>query len=156
MLVLFFALAAMSSLAPGREHIELATAITARVLAEPPLFKGDDDRMRTAAYLVAVAFREGSLKSGIVGDKGKSFCTFQIHESSGGTPALTTDVDACVAKAFAMLRTSMRVCPQAPLAWYAEGGVNACTSARAQRISKDRLGLAARLAKEQAVVASPQ
>ncbi len=141
MSLLFFVFAAMSSLAPARDHAALGTAIAARVLAEPPLFKGDDDRRRTAAYLVAVAFREGSLRLGVVGDHGRSFCTFQIHASSGGKSALTTDADACVGAAFAMLRESMRVCPSAPLAWYAEGP-GGCSSARAQRISRDRLALA--------------
>lgn len=143
-MLLFFVLGAMASLAPGRSHAELATAIAARVLAEPPLFRGDADRRRTAAYLVAVAFREGSLRLDVVGDHGRSFCTYQIHESSGGTRALLTDADACVGTAFAMLRTSMRVCPSAPLAWYASGPAG-CENARAQRISRDRMAVAARL-----------
>ncbi len=147
MMVLFFILGAMASLAPGRDHVVLATAIAARVLEEPPLFKGDDSKIRTSAYLVAVAFRESSLTVDIAGDHGRSHCAYQIHESSGGTAALRTDADACVAKAFAMLRTSMRVCPSAPLAWYAEGGANACASTRAKRLSNDRIALAGRLAK---------
>lgn len=146
MLVLFAVLTWMSSLAPGRDHAALATAITARVLAEPPLFRDDASKLHTAAYLVAVAFRESSLTVDIVGDHGRSFCAFQIHESSGGTTALRTDPDACVAAAFAMLRTSMKVCPSSPLAWYAEGP-RGCGSPRAQRISRDRLGIASRLAK---------
>lgn len=146
MFVIFFVLAAMTSLAPGREHAALATAITARVLAEPPLFRDDESKVRTAAYLVAVAFRESTLTVDIAGDHGRSYCAFQIHQSSGGTAALRSDADACVAAAFAMLRTSMRICPSSPLAWYAEGP-KGCDSARAQRISRDRLGIASRLAK---------
>jgi len=144
--VFFFVFYSMVALAPGRDHAELATAITARALAEPPLFRGDDDRRKTASYLVAVAFREGSLRLDAVGDHGKSFCTYQIHSSSGGTEALTTDADACVGKAFAMLRESARMCPEHPLAFYASGP-GACSNKRAQRISRDRLGLASRLAK---------
>ncbi len=147
MSVLFFVLAAMLSLAPGRDHIALATAITARVLAEPPLFANDESKIRTASYLVAVAFRESSLTVDIAGDHGRSYCAFQIHESAGGKPSMRTDADACVAKAFEMLRTSMRVCPSAPLAWYAEGGANACSSVRAKRISADRMRIASKLAK---------
>ena len=146
MAVFFFVLAAMNALAPGRDHAELATAITARVLAERPLFRGDDDRRRTASTMVAVAFREGSLRLSAVGDHGHSFCTFQIHTSSGGTEALTTDADACVAAAFRILRASARACPEYPVASYASGP-GGCTNARAQRISRDRLGLASRLAK---------
>jgi hypothetical protein len=137
-----FVLAAALVLAPGRDHGVLANAIAARVEAEPPLFAGDADRHRTAAYLVAISFRESSLTLGAVGDHGRSFCAFQIHDSSGGSPALLTDADACVRAAFAMLRTSMRVCPAFPLAWYAEGPAG-CSSVRAQRISRDRLALAA-------------
>jgi hypothetical protein len=155
MKILFFVLWAMSSLAPGRDHAPLATAIAARVLAEPPLFRDDESKLRTAAYLVAIAFRESSLTVDIVGDHGRSFCAFQIHASSGGTAALQTDPDACVATAFAMLRTSMRVCPSAPLAWYAEGGANACSSVRAQRISRDRMAIAARLFKGSAAAWVP-
>ena len=68
--LLFFVFAAMNSLAPTRDHVVLATAITRRVESEPPLFKGDDDKRRTASYLVAVAFREGSLTLGITGNAG--------------------------------------------------------------------------------------
>lgn len=149
MTILFFVLAAMTSLAPGRDHTVLATAIAARVLDEPPLFQADVSKLRTAAYLVAVAFRESSLTLDIAGDHGRSFCAFQIHDSSGGTAALRSDADACVAKAFGMLRTSMHECPSSPLAWYAEGP-RGCSSARAQRLSRDRLALAARLVREAA------
>jgi len=142
MTAIAFATGAMQLLAPGRDHHVLADAIVQRAEAEAPLFKGDDDRHRTVAYLVAVAFRESSLIVDIVGDHGRSFCAFQIHQSSGGTPALRTDAGACVAMAFDMLRTSMRVCAAHPLAWYAEGP-NGCASPRAQRLSRDRMALAA-------------
>jgi hypothetical protein len=145
MAILFFVLACMGSLAPGRDHLPLAMAITSRVLEEQPLFRDDTSRVKTAAYLVAVAFRESSLIVDIAGDHGRSYCAYQIHVSSGGTEALRRDARACVAAAFAMLRTSMRVCPSAPLAWYAEGP-KGCGSSRAQRISRDRLAIASRLA----------
>jgi hypothetical protein len=138
---LAFVLAASSLLAPGRDHTEIANAIAARVDAELPLFANDADKRRTAAYLVAIGFRESSLRLDAIGDHGRSFCAFQIHQSSGGTPALLTDAGACVGKAFAMLRTSMQVCPGAPLAWYASGPAG-CMNARAQRLSRDRISLA--------------
>jgi len=43
-----------------------------------------------------------------------------------------------------MLRTSLRVCPSHPIAWYASGPAG-CGSTRAQRISRDRMNLAAYL-----------
>lgn len=145
-------LAATALLAPAREHDELAAAIATQVEAEPPLFKGDDDRRRTSALLVAIAFRESSLRAGAVGDRvgGKptSFCAFQLHLPWGGkthegwTGAdLVEDPQKCVAAAMRMIRVSMRVCPSAPLAHYAEGPAG-CESPRAQRISRDRLAIA--------------
>jgi len=148
MTLLAFTLAAMGVLAPQRDHTVLATAIAARVDAELPLFADDEDKRRTAAWLVAVAYRESSLRLDAVGDRGRSFCAFQIHASSGGTKALLTDADACVGTAFAMLRTSARLCKSFPLAWYAHGGnaAAACASPRAQRLSRDRMNLARRIA----------
>jgi hypothetical protein len=141
-----FVLSAMASLVgEARVDAALAAAIV-RAADEAPLFAGEDGARRTAALLVAVAFRESSLKLDAVGDHGRSFCAFQIHASSGGTAALLTDADACVRKALSMLRESLRVCPAHPVAFYASGP-GACTNERAQRISRDRLALAHRLAK---------
>ena len=56
------------------------------------------------------------------------------------------DPEACVRVAMTMLRESMRICPAHPVAFYAVGP-GACTNARAQKISRDRMWLAARLAK---------
>ncbi len=137
-----FVLAACLLLAPKRDHVRLATEIAERVQREGPIFKGDEDKRKTAGLLVAVAYREGSLDPAVIGDHGHSFCTFQIHDTSGGTIALTLDVAACVAAGFSMLRTSARTCSAHPVAWYAEGP-NGCESPRAQRISRDRVALAA-------------
>lgn len=145
--VLSFVLAGMNLLAPGRDHAELAGAVARVVEAEAPLFKGDDDRRRTAALVVAVAFRESSLRIDAVGDQGRSFCAFQIHQTSGGTRELLTDAGACSRKGFSMLRTSIRVCPDAPVAWYA-AGPRGCESDTARRISSDRMHLAARLVRD--------
>jgi hypothetical protein len=46
-----------------------------------------------------------------------------------------------------MLRESLRVCPSVPLGWYAEGP-RGCASARAKRISDDRMQIAAWLVRE--------
>lgn len=145
MSVLPFVLAAMSSLVSNTDHSELGGAIARRVDAEAPLFSEDADKRKTASFLVAVAFRESSLRLGAIGDRGTSFCAFQISRSSGGTRAMLTDADMCVGHAFGMLRTSFRICRRAPLAWYAVGGTSACTNARAIRISNDRIALAARI-----------
>ena len=94
--------------------------------------------------MVAVAFRESTFVADALGDKGDSFCAFQIHRSSGGSPALLEDVDACVSAGLSLLRQSIRVCPSYPIAWYASGPLG-CGNARAQRISRDRMNLAAYL-----------
>lgn len=159
MSILFAWVAAASTLlAPARHHDELATAIANRVEAEAPLFKGDEDRHRTAALLVAIAFRESSLRAAAVGDhvggKPTSFCAFQVNLPWGRkTPDgwtgqdLLDDPDKCVAAAMRMLRVSMQVCPSSPLAWYAAGPAG-CQSPRAQRISRDRMAIAQRLLRD--------
>lgn len=158
--ILTWVLAAAASLAPTRTHEQLANAITAVVEREEPLFRGDEDRRKTAAFLVAVAFRESSLRPDALGDRvGKaktptSFCAYQIHLPWGKkTPEgwsgedLAGDPDKCVTVAFRMMRESARACPAHPLAFYAEGPPG-CTSERAQRISRDRMALAQHLLKK--------
>ena len=159
MSVLFtWVVAASSLLAPARQHDELASAIANRVEAEAPLFKGDEDRHRTAALLVAIAFRESSLRATAVGDhvggKPTSFCAFQVHLPWGAKTAdgwtgadLLEDPEKCVAAAMRMLRVSMQVCPSSPIAWYAAGPAG-CESPRAQRISRDRMAIAQRLLRD--------
>jgi hypothetical protein len=144
MSVLPFVLAAMTQLAPARDHSELGGAIARAVDSNKPLFANDADRRRTAALLVAVAYRESTFIPDVVGDKGQSFCAFQIHRSSGGSPELLSDVDACVRSGLTLLRTSIRICPSYPIAWYASGPIG-CSNSRAQRISRDRMNLAAYL-----------
>lgn len=137
-----FVFAAMAFLQPDVDHTELGTAIASVVSAEAPLFTDDDSRERTASLVVAVAFRESSLRLDAVGDQGRSVCAMQIW---GGPRSLLSDADACIRTGLAMLRTSFRTCPKAPIAWYAAGGPNACAIPRAIRISNDRLALARRV-----------
>lgn len=144
MSVLPFVLAAMTQLAPGRDHNELGGAIARAVDSNKPLFQNDADHRRTAALLVAVAFRESTFVPDVIGDNGESFCAFQIHRTAGGSPALLGNVDACVRSGLTLLRTSLRVCPTYPVAWYASGPLG-CSNSRAQRISRDRMNLAAYL-----------
>jgi hypothetical protein len=164
--LLAWVLAASSLLAPNRSHDRLAEAIATRAEAEPPLFKEDEDRRKTMALLVAVAFRESSLRHDAVGDhvKGKptSFCAFQIHLPAGRKTAegwtgedLLEDPNKCVTAAYRMLRISVRKCPDHPIAWYAEGP-GGCASRRAQRISRDRVLLARRLVKKVEVEEKPR
>lgn len=159
--LLAWILAACAFLAPGRNVEGLSKALAKRIDTEAPLFKDDNDKLRTAALMVSVAFREGSLQADIKGDKNKqgqftSFCTFQVHVPPGTKTVegwtgeeLAADPEKCVAAALRLMRESVRMCPKHPVAFYAEGKtIETCDSQRAQRISNDRMALARRLIKE--------
>ena len=158
MSLLAWVVAASSLLAPAGQHEQLDSAIATLAESEAPLFKGDDDRRRTSALLVAIAFRESSLRATAVGDhvagKPTSFCAFQLHLPFGAKTAegwtgadLIEDPAKCVTAAMRMLRESMRMCPAHPLAFYAAGPVG-CENPRAQRISRDRMAIAQRLVRD--------
>ncbi len=140
MTIATFVLAAMTLLAPGRDHQELAGSITRVVESEPPL--PGRDRRATAALVVAIAFRESTFKNDTVSAT-NDHCAMQIH----ARPELRRDVDACIRVGLAMLRASFRVCPAHPIAFYAVGPTG-CTNARGQRISRDRVALAAHLVRK--------
>lgn len=142
MQVMFFVLWSMLLLAPGRDHLANATAIAGVVLSEPPLFKGDESRIRTASLITAMAFRESSFRNDVK-SKTNDHCLMQVNQR----PDLAEDPAKCVRVAMAMLRESMRMCPEHPIAFYASGP-GACTNARAQRISRDRMAMAARLVRD--------
>lgn len=135
-------LAMMLALVPGRDHARLGGAIAEVVEAEPPLFQDDADRRKTAALLVAVAFRESSFRADAIGDNGRARCAFQLW----GAPAeVMTDPQLCTRIAMARLRESMRACGAAnPLGVYAAGPAG-CTSEKAARISRDRMWIAKRI-----------
>ncbi len=163
-ILLAWVTAASTLLAPAHPNDQLAEAIAARAESEAPLFKGDDDRRKTSAFLIAIAFRESSLQANAVGDhvagKPTSFCAFQIHlpfaarTSEGWTGSdLAEDPEKCVTIALRMIRQSMQMCPAHPLAFYASGP-SGCENVRAQRISRDRLAIAQRLLRDVRVPAS--
>lgn len=148
--ILPFVLLAMSTVAPERDHTELGTAIATVIDEQPPLFKDDASKTRTAAFAVAVAFRESSLRNGAVGDHGRSFCAYQIHLPGRTTTPegwsgedLLADVNHCVSVGFHMLRQSIRIDGEHPLAFFARGP--AWRSDVARRLSRDRVALAKRI-----------
>ncbi len=122
-------LAWMQSLAPGRDVDALAWAVAFNVSSETE-----------AAVVTAVAFRESSLRNDVTGDGGHSVCAMQVYD---GPKGLLSDPIACVTRGLAMLRASRSVDPKHPLASYARGP--RWRSIEAQRISNDRMALAARL-----------
>src|SRR4051812_47367071 len=131
--LLSFALAVVHAVDPDHEHPVMTDAIVHVVEDERPLFTDDASREKTIALLVAVAWREGSLREKVIGDcveKNKeggciahprSFCTMQIHASSGGDESLNTDPEKCIRAGIAILRQSMKACAEYPIAWYASG-----------------------------------
>jgi hypothetical protein len=134
--VLPFVLAAMTQLAPGRDHTVLANAIARVVDSEQALFRDDEDRRRTASLVVAVAYRESSFRNDAKSAT-NDHCALQINKR----PDLAEDPERCVRTGLAMLRESMRICPAHPLAFYAAGPIG-CGNPRAQRISRDRMAIA--------------
>ncbi len=137
MTLLEFTIACMLTFSPGRYHAPLAIAIVHAVEAEPAIFKADDDKRKTAALMVAVAFRESSFRVDIVGDNGHAVCAFQIYD---GAKTLLVDTDACAREGLRMLRESAHVDPEHPVAFYARGP--RFRSEKAQSISNDRMNLA--------------
>lgn len=137
-----FVLGAMLSLAPGRDHDELAAAVALVAETRPALFADDRDRRKTAALLVAVAFRESSLRLDAVGDGGRARCAFQLWSAPR---EVLTDAVLCTQIAHDRLRESFKVCgPDNLLGLYA-AGPRGCALPKARRISADRLALARRL-----------
>lgn len=136
----------MSSLAPGRDHLELAFVTSSVVLSEPPLFRDEPMHEKTLALVVAIQYRASGFRSDALGDHGRSYCSMQIHESIGGSDALLRDPSACVRAGLSFLRASLRVDPSHPVAFYARGP--RYESLEARRISDDRMRIARRLLDE--------
>jgi hypothetical protein len=133
-----------ATLAPTRSHIEMATAITAAALEAPPLFRDDPERIRTAALMVAVAFRESSLRNDAIGDHGRALCAFQLWD----TPrSVLTDPEQCARIALARLRESIHACGAGNELGIYAAGPRGCVSEHAKRISADRMHIAKKLAK---------
>jgi hypothetical protein len=143
-LIIFFLLAAMAALAPGRDHAVNATAIANVILAEPPLFKDDESKLRTAAFVTAVAFRESSLRNDAIGDHGHALCMFQLWAAPR---TVLTDPELCARIAMQRLRESMLACGAGNELGIYAAGPKGCSSAHAKRISADRMHMAHRLAK---------
>lgn len=144
MAVLFFVLASMLSLAPGRDHAATATAIARVVLEQRPLFAYDETRIKTAAYLVSVAFRESSLRPGAIGDQGRARCLFQLWAAP---VEVLSDAELCTRIALERLRESAHACGAENMLGVYAAGPAGCSSAKAKRISRDRRALAERLAR---------
>lgn len=67
----------------------------------------------------------------------------QIHSSIGGTPALLDDPEECIRTGLRILRQSITLDREHPIAFYARGPK--FRSLEAQRLSNDRVAIARRL-----------
>lgn len=144
MILIFTILAWMNLLAPGRQHGEMATAIASVIIEDAPLFRDDESKLRTAAFVVAVGFRESSLRNDAIGDHGRALCMFQLWDTSRD---VLTNPELCARIAMQRMRESIRACGTGnELGLYAVGP-KGCASEHAKRISRDRMGIARRLAK---------
>lgn len=148
--VLPFVLAVANIVAPGRDHSELAGAIADAIDESAPFFAADASKTKSAAFAVAIAFRESSLTNDVLGDHGQSACAYQIHLPGKATTTegwtkddLRADASKCVTVAFRMIRQSIRIDREHPVAFYARGP--GWRSETARRLSNDRVALARRL-----------
>lgn len=146
--IVFFALYALSlrwmeMLAPGRDHSELARANVTVILENDPLYANELPYERSLALLLAIEFRESGFTSSAVGDGGTSFCSMQINSGTGGHPGLLSDPLACVRAGYRLLRMSIAIDREHPIAWYARGG--SYRSREAIRLSNDRVALSKKI-----------
>lgn len=122
---------AIQPVAPWRDTYERTADAIAEASNDTPLFDGDDGPARTGSLLVAIAEYESSFNPRAIGDKKRSYCLGQIHNSNHAAlgvtaDALLDDVKLCVRTMVRMARTSMRICASHPLverlSQYASGG----------------------------------
>jgi len=121
---------------PIVRHGAFATAVVEEISETGPLFRDDASGARSAALLVAIGFRESTLRNDVESPTHDS-CALQINRR----PDLKEDVRECVRVGVKMLRESMRMCRDYPVAFYASGP-GACENARARAISNDRMAMA--------------
>lgn len=133
---------ATAVLAPSRDTSVARDAIVRVASEEAPLFEDDGERLKTGAWLVAIAYRESSLRNDAVGDNGRARCLFQLWAAP---TEVLTDAELCTRIAMARLRESARACGKKNLLGVFAAGPHGCTSEAAKRISNDRLWLARRL-----------
>lgn len=125
--------------------------------AEPPLFRGDAARERTATVLLGLTRYESDwhkdVDTGVTrGDHGRSWCIGQVLLDANGEkttaegwtgPDLVADRKKCLRVVLRMARESFRACSSLPvserLALYARGS---CDSEEGRRLSRTRMSLA--------------
>ena len=135
-------LVACTLLEPGQRPAVFAGYLGRVLEQEAPLYLDDDDRHKTAAVMVALAWFESRFRLDAVGDHGRSVCAYQIHH---GSRALLDDPAECIRAGLRHVRHSMMTCPESPLSVYARGR---CDSDEGRKLSGHRMALAKRLLAE--------
>lgn len=127
----------------GPKRLALAWDIAVTAFVEPPLFADDEDRHKTIRFLVAVAWRESSIRQDVVGAAGE--CTmFQLKPAFLGLTCkeLVKDAQMSTWAAMKVMRISFNLCGEGhELNAYA-GGDKACRNPGAQAITDNRMKLA--------------
>jgi hypothetical protein len=168
--LILFVLRAMGILAanahesppPQSTHV-VAVAIAIAATDAEPIYKDDKDRHKTASLLVVMSHAESRWVVKAAGDcggmkPGSHECTLAkaasvgaFQQDASAKTLIGDDREAFASDAFAQarvalseLRKSFRVCPQAPIAYYAHGRnpVEACADVRSIGISNWRMGRA--------------
>jgi hypothetical protein len=132
------AVLAMSSSLPGRDYklddlrataIEIARIVTA---APRPIFAS---RELDAAVMLETAYAEARFVTDAIGDHGAALCVYQLHFAPR---SVLTDLGDCTARAYELLRWSVRSCKASPLAPY----IGNCDRRGAQVQSRERMRVA--------------
>lgn len=122
-----------------------ARAIATAAQEAPPLFEDDEDRSKTAALLVSIAWFEGSFNPAAKGKQGE-LGTFQAKPGKlapeAFRPDFPEDVETQARVALRMVRQSFASCkrnrPEERLAEYTSGFCDAGLEAARNRWSKAR------------------
>lgn len=106
-----------------------------------PIFEGEDGAVKTAAFLLAIAWKESRFNPTAVGDNGASLGLFQIQAPTAHVTANMLLVPREAAPiAINLVKTSLAVCGHygwhERLGWYAAGGNGCKESGRKKSVSR--------------------
>jgi hypothetical protein len=148
---------------PTQSTHVIAVAIAVAAADADPLYKDDADRHKTVALLAVMSHQESRWTVRAAGDcggmkPGSHDCTLAkaasvgaFQQDASAKTLIGSDREAFASDAFAQarvalseLRKSFRVCPTAPIAYYAHGRnpVEACADSRSIGISNWRMARA--------------
>lgn len=148
-LIIYIWMVTLVPASPWRDTYEdTAVAIAEVVEANPPLYRNDETRIKTAATLVALARFESVFDVNAWGDRGKGDSHGLYQQQRFGE---LRDPREATGVAISQIAISLRNCASRPiderLAWYAAGG-DGCSNPAGIAKSRNRMKLARQLAGE--------